>query len=196
MAGIHYDLPSLRALCSLSRARSFTEAASELALTPSAFSRRIAKLEETVGQSLVTRTTRNMALNQAGVQLVERAKPLIAALDRTVTECARAARHGSKKLAVGCVSSLAYTLFPCALHLFRKSFPDTGIKLTDGEARWIATAVDRRQVEFGILYEIEPAPHLQIERIGSDDIVLVCSPDHTLTDRQVMPWAELTGYRY
>lgn len=193
---MHYDLPSLRALCELSRQKSFSEAATKLALTPSAFSRRIAKLELAVGQALVIRTTRSMRLTSSGKDLVARATPLIAGLDRALVETASAGARDAQQIVLGCAASVAYTLVPYALRELRRSFPDTRIKLTDGEGRRTALSLQRGEVDLAVTTaQVTPDTNLIIEEIATDAFVLVCSLDHPLAQQRSICWAELKDYR-
>ncbi|WP_423815559.1 LysR family transcriptional regulator [Pseudomonas putida] len=66
---INYDIPDLRAFAELARTGGFNRAADALSITPSALSRRIAKLEAAVGGDLVARSTRDMALTTLGKRL-------------------------------------------------------------------------------------------------------------------------------
>ena len=68
-------LHSLAEFLAVARHRSFTAAAAELGITPSALSQAVRQLERRVGVTLLTRTTRSMALTEAGRRLFERAAP-------------------------------------------------------------------------------------------------------------------------
>jgi DNA-binding transcriptional LysR family regulator len=69
------DLSGLTALLSVAEKRSFTAAAAELRVTPSAISQGIRALEERVGVRLVQRTTRRVGLTDAGERFIARLKP-------------------------------------------------------------------------------------------------------------------------
>jgi DNA-binding transcriptional LysR family regulator len=68
-------LHSLAEFLAVARHRSFTAAAAELGITPSALSQAVRQLERRVGVTLLTRTTRSVALTEAGRRLYERAAP-------------------------------------------------------------------------------------------------------------------------
>lgn len=79
MAGLG-SYPSIENLqCFLAAAEhlNFRRAASTVALTPTAFGQRIRQLEEQLGVSLFARTTRSVALTEAGLALVPEARQLI-----------------------------------------------------------------------------------------------------------------------
>lgn len=71
------DLSGLTALLSVANKRSFTAAAAELRVTPSAVSQTIRALEERLGVRLLQRTTRSVGLTEAGARFVARVKPAL-----------------------------------------------------------------------------------------------------------------------
>jgi len=76
-------------------AGSFSEAARNLGLTPSAVSKQIARLEDRLGARLVERTTRRLGVTEVGRQLHERARRILADIDeaeRAVSETLGQAR--------------------------------------------------------------------------------------------------------
>jgi len=72
------DLSGLTALLSVAEKRSFTAAAAELRVTPSAVSQTIRALEDRVGVRLLQRTTRSVGLTEAGTRFIARLKPAMA----------------------------------------------------------------------------------------------------------------------
>jgi DNA-binding transcriptional LysR family regulator len=69
------ELSGLTALLRVADKRSFTAAAAELRVTPSAISQSIRALEERVGVRLLQRTTRSVGLTEAGARFLGRLKP-------------------------------------------------------------------------------------------------------------------------
>ncbi len=63
---------------------SFSAAARRHGLTPSAVSRQVARLEKTLGVSLLRRTTRQLHLTDAGREVLERGRALVAAAQATL----------------------------------------------------------------------------------------------------------------
>ena len=89
------DLHALAVFVRVVEARSFTRAARLLRTTTSAVSKRVAELERRLGVKLLARTTRRVALTEAGSIFYERAARILAALDdaqRAVSHLASAPR--------------------------------------------------------------------------------------------------------
>lgn len=71
----------LRILVEVVDRGSLSVAAGRLGLTPSAVSRRISQMEQRLGARLLSRSTRRIALTDAGASFCDRARAILAALD-------------------------------------------------------------------------------------------------------------------
>src|ERR671913_1182530 len=69
------SLNDLLGFVTVARERSFTRAAAQLGVSPSALSHTIRKLEERVGVRLLTRTTRSVSATEAGERLLRSIGP-------------------------------------------------------------------------------------------------------------------------
>jgi DNA-binding transcriptional LysR family regulator len=77
-------LPHLPAVLAVARTRSFARAAAELGLRPSAVSHAVRAAEERLGAPLFARTTRSVALTEAGDAFMESARRAFEELDAAV----------------------------------------------------------------------------------------------------------------
>lgn len=94
------DLDDLAAFASVARARSFTRAAAELGLSPSALSHAMKALEKRLGVPLLARTTRSVAPTAAGEQLLGSLDPALEQVTRGLASLAdwRDAPSGTVRL--------------------------------------------------------------------------------------------------
>ena len=74
-------LTALRVFTRVARAGSFSRAARELGLSQPSASRMVATLEKEIGAGLLTRSTRALALTEAGAEYLQRVEVALAALD-------------------------------------------------------------------------------------------------------------------
>lgn len=140
------------------RAASFRVAADEMALSPSAFSRRIQQLETFVGAPLFDRTQAGMPLTEAGARFLAEVEPALEAICRA-TEGLRAQGENAK-LRVGVAQSLAVT--------------------------WLMRRLTRLYQERGIEVELVITRSYQALRSGSLDVAIWAGTevgDNTPSDR-------------
>ncbi|MFZ4289138.1 LysR family transcriptional regulator [Variovorax sp. HJSM1_2] len=74
----------LVAFVRVAEAGSFSAAARLHGLTPSAVSRQVARLEKAMGVALLQRTTRQLRLTEAGLEVLERGREMVAAAQATM----------------------------------------------------------------------------------------------------------------
>ncbi|WP_326834416.1 LysR family transcriptional regulator [Amycolatopsis rhabdoformis] len=91
------ELRHLRCLCAIVDTGTFTDAAIELGLSQAAVSRTLISLESALGVRLLHRTSRSVTPTTAGVQVLARARHLLAEADDLVRE----ATTGHTRLRVG-----------------------------------------------------------------------------------------------
>ncbi|HEY0064266.1 MAG TPA: LysR family transcriptional regulator, partial [Telluria sp.] len=77
------NLSDLRVFATAARQPSLAMAANELHLTPSAVSKALRRLEESLETVLFDRSAKQLALNESGRRLLEKARTLLALADQT-----------------------------------------------------------------------------------------------------------------
>lgn len=90
------DLSEIAAFIAVAEAGSFSAASSRLARDPTVVGRRVQSLEMRLGVRLLERTTRHVALTEAGTAYLSKVRPLIEALNEANNEVAEVA-HGAPK---------------------------------------------------------------------------------------------------
>jgi DNA-binding transcriptional LysR family regulator len=80
------ELSGLHELLKVAEKRSFTAAAAELRVTPSAVSQTVRALEARVGVRLLQRTTRSVGLTEAGERFIARLKPALGDVEQAFAE--------------------------------------------------------------------------------------------------------------
>lgn len=110
-------------------AGSFSRAAQQLALPKSTVSRRITLLEERLGERLILRTTRRLALTDYGLQLLEHARQVAAEVDavRALSEFRQARPSG--RLRVSMPNDFATLLLTDMLAAFVALHPAVSLEL-------------------------------------------------------------------
>ncbi|MFU1910268.1 LysR family transcriptional regulator [Bordetella hinzii] len=170
---INYDIEDLRAFCCLVRCGQYTAAAEVLCITPSALSRRIAKLESEIGGKLFERTTRRLQVAPLGVMLYERVLPAISQLDASVAEAARAAQGDGRTLKLGAVASVGYSVLPKVLPALYAEYPGVFVSIRDSHATVVTQLVEQGEVEFAVTTSVSFPQSLNVHKLGTYDYNLV-----------------------
>ena len=108
---------------------SFTAAARSLGISPSAVSKSVQRLEQQLGVSLLTRTTRSLTLTAEGAELHERALKLLRDAEE-IDQAAKAARgEPTGTLRIATSLPIGLHLIGPALPAFRERYPQVSIDL-------------------------------------------------------------------
>jgi DNA-binding transcriptional LysR family regulator len=119
------DLRKLRYFVAVAERLHFRNAAEDLHIAQPALSRQIAALERELGTTLLLRDRRSVALTRAGRQLLDDARPLLAAADATRRRVQRAGR-GTRQLVVGFRAGIVPTP---AIRMFAAERPDVTVEV-------------------------------------------------------------------
>lgn len=180
-----------RQFLQVARSGSFAAAAHALDKDPSSLSRAIAALESELGVRLFHRTTRKLALTEAGETFLHRIDPVTAEIEAIGEEL----RQSDKALAgrVSLSTSVAFGQKQVMPHVaaFRERYPDLllDLKLTDRNVDLVAEQID---------FAIRLAPSLQIDVVASKLITtryhVVASPQYIRESGPLQSPQELSSH--
>lgn len=141
---------------------SFSAAARQLGLTPSAISKVVSRLETRLGVRLLHRTTRRLSLTAEGDHFFRRAQRILAEIEEAELEAAsaRLSPRGLLRLHVGTAMGL-HQLTPI-LPEFCSRYPEVDLELTVNERRIDQTRLD---IEEGADLVLRPG---SLEGMGGD----------------------------
>ena len=122
-------LANMRAFLAVARYGSFSEAARQLHLVPSVAAKRVSQLEHTVGSKLFERSTRKVALTEAGQQFQVRARGLIAELDDTLGGLKRAGDRLEGRILMMVPTTLNMLVLSGALSSFLRAHEHINMEL-------------------------------------------------------------------
>jgi LysR family transcriptional regulator, glycine cleavage system transcriptional activator len=163
----------LRAFEAAARLQSFSLAARELSVTPSAVSHQVKQLEDELGCALFTRTHRKVELTPEARDFRERLSPLLDGLAQACEGIAR--RRGGHSLAIYCAPSFAVKWLGPRLPDFVQAHPEISLKLSTGAER--PDLLAQTDIDVAILYgEPNPQAGVAIEALGRERIAPLCAP--------------------
>ena len=187
------DFLGLQAFLAVAERGSFHAAAAHLGITQTALSHRMKKFEAYLGVTLLSRTTRQVSLTPAGLELLPRARHLLEGARQIFDDLGKAAAARQERIAIGCLPTLTIHLLPRVLREFVANHPGTSVRVYDNSASEIAVRVQKGDAEFGITILSSNRWDLEIKPLIKEPYVLVCRADHPLARQRRVRWADLEG---
>ena len=169
-------IAELNAFAAIAERASFAKAAEHLGLSRSSLSATLRTLEEKLGVRLLNRTTRSVALTEAGEQLLDKLRPVLESFDDVVESVNVFRDKPVGHLRITVPRPAARTLIEPMLSRFLFDYPDVTLEIAVDSA--LADIV-RDRFDAGI----RPGHRVELDmiavRIGEDaQPTLVASPDY------------------
>ena len=147
-------LPSLRQLryfVAIAQELNFTRAAEACFVGQSTLSTGLKELEDGLGMRLVERDRQNVAITPIGMEILERAKTILASAQDLVEYADAAGKPMSGTIRLGVIPTIAPFLLPNVLPDIREHYPNLKIALReDLTANLLARLVDH-QLDFALI---------------------------------------------
>lgn len=164
----------LQAFLAVAQHQSFTKAAAGLRVTPSALSHTIRNLEEKLGVRLLTRTTRNVSMTEAGVRLFESVAPLFEQINAELDALGELRDKPKGTLRISCTDDQIELHLRPKLTTFLQDYPDIKLELY---VDYGFTNVVEARFDAGIRLGEDISKDMIAVRIGPDwRLVVVGSP--------------------
>ncbi len=175
------ELSELRVFVTVASERSFSRAATKLHRTQPAISQAVRRLEESVGERLFDRATKDATLTDAGRLLrdyADRVLRLTAEAELAVKDL-RDLRRG--RVLIGANEASVHVVLPL-IDRFRARHPFVHIDVRRIPARLIGADVAHGTLDFGVLTFQPAETQLSSVVLGQDELVMLVHPTHPLAD--------------
>ena len=173
---MNITLKQLKAFVVVAQQESFMAACEMLHISQPALSIAIKNLEQEVGGSLLSRTTRAVVLTPEGEQFLPTAKRLLQEWDDAFIDLTQSFSLEHGVLSIAAMPSFASGLVPNYLKQFRQDFPQVKIKLHDVIAEDAVQMVCDEQVELALVFEVPEQSQLDFITLFEDKFVAALSP--------------------
>jgi DNA-binding transcriptional LysR family regulator len=176
------ELRQLRYLVAVAEEQHFTRAAAREHVAQPALSQQIQRLEAEVGLTLVQRTTRRVAMTEAGELLVARARRAIAELDAAQAELQSLAGVQAGRLSVGALHTMGPVDLSLLLATFHRSYPAVELTVREQASEELAAMLRDEEVDLAFLSVTDrmSSRGLTLQRLVSEELVAVLPRDHRL----------------
>lgn len=148
------DLTALRSFAAVADAGGVTRAAAQLNLTQSAVSMQLKRLEESLGQPLLDRSARTIALTAEGEQLLGYARRMLALNDEAWGRMTNQAFEG--EITIGVPQDVMYPHMPRVLQRFAQEYPRVRVMLQSDVTIDLKARFARSELDLVVATEAEP----------------------------------------
>src|SRR5690349_10331070 len=123
------DAQALLAFLAVAETGSTHAAARSLNLSQAAVSRRLSRLEKSLGTPLFLRGSHHLRLSKAGAQLLPEARAHVNGLMHALAAARTAGPDGKTTVTVGCLATLSLHVLPSVLSDFLAASPHVRVRL-------------------------------------------------------------------
>lgn len=169
-------LPSLRQLHyfqALAKELNFTRAAEACFVGQSTLSAGLKELEDGLGIRLVERDRQSVSITPAGIEVLERAKLILAASEDLVEYTGALGKPMTATIRLGVIPTIAPFLLPNVLPEIRHRFPDLKIALREDLTANLLARLADHQLDFALIALPYDVRGLLVKELFDDEFWLV-----------------------
>ncbi len=202
------DLDQLQSFCAIADCGSFTEAARRVNKTQSAVSMQIKRLEERLGQTLLTRDGRSVSLTHHGEVLYERARKMLRTNAEILDHFNDSDLAGSIRF--GVPDDYAVRLLPVILSSFQRTHPKIAVDVSCMASEELLNGMKAGRYDlivftqgtdhnFGELFRTEKMFWVSSHggrALASEPLGIACGPNCCIWRKDAMEQLERSGLDY
>lgn len=169
-------MPNLRSIETFVKALeggSIASAARQLGISPAAASQNIARLERELGTRLITRTTRSMALTEAGERYLARVGPVLQELEKAQSDLSQLHGELQGRLRIACMAAFGRHVLAPLLPAFAAQHPRLELELLVVDRQ---VDVLKEDVDISVRYRDVLEPGMAVRQLAAVPRVLCASP--------------------
>jgi len=194
MEAFRSPLNSLIVFNEVAKHQSFTKAAERLFISQPAVTRHIRNLESKVGMGLILRGKGGFALTEAGKVLFKYTQKISSYLMEIEDILGKLQKDQRGLLKIGTSESYSKCLMPRLLSGFQTAFPSIKIALDVGNSEEIEKSLSTYRNDLGVIGVTKVPSRFESIPFLKEELVLIVSPDHLLSERKSVSLKELEAY--
>ncbi|AUV02166.1 MULTISPECIES: LysR family transcriptional regulator [Enterobacteriaceae] len=192
---MQHELQGIQAFVKIAEIGCFTRASQFLHISQPALTRRIKKLEESLGTTLFERSTRRVKLTAVGRDFLPKAKNLIDFYESSILSIKEMATHQTGVITLSCLPTAAFYFLPSVIRDYNEHYPNIRIRILEHSASDCLEAVLNGDADFGINMINITHPNIEFTPLVNEPFVLACKRDHELAKKSLVMWEDLAGLR-
>jgi len=185
------DIHLLRYALAAAETGSFRQAADQFRIKQSTLSKHILYLEQRLGLSIFTRSTRGVVPTRTGTFFLDRARYIVEDLDALGRETSAIAKGQRNALRIG----LGYPLVPSelsgALRSYADADPGTAIEAIEGSRASLLRGLRTDRIDVAIFPGLSPGTEIRSFAFWSEQVSIAIAADHPLASQDRIYWSDL-----
>lgn len=181
----------LQVFVTVAEKKNFSRAAEELHMTQPAVSQYIQTFEQHMGTRLLERTNKYVRLNKAGSIVYHHAKEILGLYTNMQNLVDDLVNKANGPLSIGASYTFGEYVLPRIVANLLELYPAIQPEVTIGNTAEIAKLVATHQLDVGIVEGHFNDPSLQVEEFAEDEMVVVASSRHVLSETEEIDIHEL-----
>jgi LysR family transcriptional regulator of gallate degradation len=192
----HATAAQIRAFVALARGGSYAAAAAETGLAEASLHRAVADLSLVMGNRLVDRRGRGVALTRRGIVVARHFSLALTELRSGIAELAALQGREVDRIMIGAMPLSRARLLPNAVAAFHGAHPQVDIAIAEGSHVELVGPLRDGEIDMmvGALRDPSPGDDLRQMPLFADRPVIIARPDHPLVGRDPLGPADLTGF--
>ncbi|MFJ4690063.1 hydrogen peroxide-inducible genes activator [Streptomyces sp. NPDC088766] len=178
------SLAQLRAFAAVAEHLHFRDAAAAIGMSQPALSGAVSALEETLGVTLLERTTRKVLLSPAGERLAVRARAVLAEVGALMEEADAVRAPFTGVLRLGVIPTVAPYLLPTVLRLVHDRYPALDLQVHEEQTASLVDGLHTGRLDLLLLAVPLGMPGVTELPLFDEDFVLVTPLGHRLGGRE------------
>jgi LysR family transcriptional activator of glutamate synthase operon len=176
---------------------SFSLAAEELFISQSSLSKHIIALEKELNVQLFNRTSRNVALSEAGAQILPYANRVFE-MEKSITRIAAEQINREKRVInIASIPVMAEYDITGAIARFHKEYPEISLSISEHEQPEILRLLESGECEFVFIRKLrEESPILEYTTFYKDHLVAVLPRSHRLSAEKALHLQQLENEEF
>jgi LysR family nitrogen assimilation transcriptional regulator len=170
------ELRQLKYFAKIAELGSFTQAAAVLGVAQPALSRQIRDLEVELSVSLLLRNGRGVALTDAGVKFLARAKAILDDTERACQEARASKGRPMGLVSVGMPPSIGSFLAVPLVTRMRATYPEIQLQITEAYSGHLHEWLLSGRLDIGVLYAPTRSIGTTCDQLAAEELYLLGSP--------------------
>ncbi|HYC00857.1 MAG TPA: LysR substrate-binding domain-containing protein [Candidatus Limnocylindrales bacterium] len=191
-------LPTLRQLeyvVAIADEASFGAAAAHCHVSQPGLSAQVREVERLLGVRIFERDRRGVIVTPAGVEIVERARALVATAREMVELARRRARPLCGPLRLGVIPTIAPYLLPAVLPHVRAEFPELRLMLREEKTEVLLGLIGKGRIDCALIALDVPMAGIESAPMFDDAFLLAVPKGHALARKKQVEESDLDGER-